>query len=113
MIAFVRRCDNLTRDEDDAAPFVGAACGDDEARLRDEVRAIVAKLPEPVDPDPIEARELFIESEGGVDADATVVAEVRRGDADVSDEVQLLLKGIKRGRKLESSPTLSREVGRP
>lgn len=67
-----------------------------------EVRAIVAELPKPVDPDLIEAREWFIGRGGGIDADKDIVDEVRQGAADHSDEIQIFLGGLKRGRELSS-----------
>ena len=66
----------------------------------DEAAAIVAELPKPVDPDLVEARELFIEHEGGIDADKDIVSDVRQGAADCSDEIQFFLKGLRRGREL-------------
>lgn len=68
--------------------------------MYEEARAIVALLPQLVDPDLIEAREMFIELEGGVDADGEVVSDVRQGKADSTDEVRHILAGIKRGREL-------------
>lgn len=62
-----------------------------------EARAIVALLPEPVDPDLLEARELYVVANNLGGDDATFV---RKGQMDACDEIQLALAAIKRGREL-------------
>lgn len=59
-----------------------------------EARAIVAKLPEPVDPDLVEAREI---AQHGVNVG---VNDFAGGHCDKSHDVQLALAAIKRGRAL-------------
>lgn len=62
----------------------------------DDAAAIVAELPEPVDSDLIEARELA--ANRGDDMDARILA----GEMDAFDSVLHRLEGIKRGRSLAS-----------
>jgi hypothetical protein len=50
MVAFCRRCNDLTSDSDFRAPFVGAANHEDERELARLVRAIVVDLSDPIDP---------------------------------------------------------------
>lgn len=72
----------------------------DEARdYPAEARAIVALLPEPVDPDLVEARKICEERVRLVDAN--LAAEYRDGDYDTQMEMQVTLAAIKRGRQLE------------
>jgi len=65
-----------------------------------EAHAIAALLPEPVDPDLIEARRIALKNakdRGYFHTPACYLA----GDHDESDDVQIALAAIKRGRALE------------
>ncbi|RYG90141.1 MAG: hypothetical protein EON59_00745 [Alphaproteobacteria bacterium] len=93
MVALVRR---LARGPNERGRFFVQ-------NVEDEARELIALLPEPVDPDLLEARELFIALEGGVDADRDVIRDILQGKADCADEIRHLLAGIKRGRELASA----------
>jgi hypothetical protein len=66
-----------------------------------ESRTIVAMLPEPVDPDLIEARE-FIVRFNGPHAEVGYTKSVREGRLDDNEDLQLFLAAIKRGRELQA-----------
>lgn len=79
----------------DKAEFVAMGTGCREAYA--EADAIVAELPEPVDPDLAEARAMAASFS---DRNDVSHADFMNGDMDSGDEVQQLLAAIKRGRAL-------------
>jgi len=102
MVAFIHECDRLTDDGHTHHPFVGKSSTDDELRLRRELRAIVALLPEPVDPDLVEARKIVAVSVFGDAAEHDPEFSLEK--ALLTEEASLIenvLLGIKRGRELE------------
>jgi len=68
------------------------------ASLSEEARAIVAELPQPVDPDLLEARKIEYDicDEQGIDPEPAL-----RGEWDDKPGVRGVLAAIKRGRALE------------
>lgn len=66
-----------------------------------EARAIVALLPEPVDPDLVEARLLSISFRSG----EKIKDEIMSGKRDDEEAIQALLAAIKRGRQLATGAT--------
>lgn len=87
----------LVRGVANCYPVEGEARGVGSKWIND-ARAIVAELPEPVDPDLMEAREAVIASVG---FGGTIAADrARSGDFDTWPTVIAALAGIKRGRAL-------------
>lgn len=71
-----------------------------------EVRAIVAELPKPVDPDLIEARKLVADRYNPDTCSDAIIATLQ-GEDDETVAVQNCLKAIKRGRELERAKNAS------
>lgn len=91
MEAFVRKCEELSRGTE---AFFGNAHHHHEASLRDEARAIVAELPEPVDPDLLEARGIAAKF-------GQTSIPYANGNYDHYPMVVAALAAIKRGREME------------
>jgi len=87
MVALVRRCAD------------SAMASGDLYTMR-EATAIVAELPQPVDPDLLEAREVAIATVGDRDWPQVWAKEVRAGQYDRESRVRVALAAIKRGREL-------------
>jgi hypothetical protein len=68
---------------------------------KEEARAIAALLPEPVDPDLVEARKLVAERNGNLRIECGYRQQVLDGQEDDHPAVINTLAAIKRGRELE------------
>ena len=69
----------------------------------DEAKAIIALLPEPVDPDLIEARKISLAYGLPAALHRLTMRRTKAGEADGKVAIQSVLEALKRGRELEAA----------